>query len=65
MMRWYTNNVLRRLKPDGNIEYIKKEDVRRKIDGFKAFQYAMYRADELNEVNFDYDEFYEDMLDWY
>lgn len=65
MMRWYTNNVLRRLKSDGNVEYIKKEDVRRKIDGFKAFQYAMYRADDLNEVNLDYDEMYEDILDWY
>ena len=30
MMRWYTNNVLRHLKKDGNVEYIKKEDVRRR-----------------------------------
>ncbi|XHB95537.1 hypothetical protein AAFF39_00495 [Lactococcus garvieae] len=47
MMRWYTQNVLRRLKSDGNIEYVKKEDVRRKTDGFKAFEAAMFKVDEL------------------
>ncbi|MFC4652644.1 terminase TerL endonuclease subunit [Lactococcus nasutitermitis] len=48
MMRWYTQNVLRRLKSDGNVEYVKKEETRRKTDGFKAFEAAMYKADELN-----------------
>lgn len=63
MMRWYTNNVLRRLKGDGNVEYTKKEDTRRKTDGFKAFQYAMYRADELNDDT-DF-ESYEEIMEWY
>ena len=63
MMRWYTHNVLRRLKSDGNVEYVKKEDTRRKIDGFKAFQYAMWRASELDVV-VDM-EFYDDLAEWY
>lgn len=63
MMRWYTNNVLRRLKGDGNVEYVKKEDTRRKTDGFKAFQYAMWRANEL-DVTVDL-EFYDDLMEWY
>lgn len=63
MMRWYTNNVLRRLKGDGNVEYVKKEETRRKIDGFKAFQYAMWRASDL-EVEVDL-EFYDDVMEWY
>lgn len=63
MMRWYTNNVLRRLKADGNVEYVKKEDTRRKTDGFKAFEYAMYRADELNVVSDE--QFYDDVMAWY
>ena len=63
MMRWYTHNVLRRLKNDGNVEYVKKEDTRRKIDGFKAFQYAMWRASEL-EVEVDL-AFYDDVMEWY
>lgn len=63
MMRWYTNNVLRRLKSDGNVEYVKKEDTRRKTDGFKAFQYAMWRASDLDvEVDL---EFYDDLAEWY
>lgn len=65
MMRWYTNNVLRKLKSDGNVEYLKKEDVRRKTDGFKAFECAMYRADELNEPSYDFEDFYDDVMDWY
>lgn len=63
MMRWFTHNVLRRLKSDGNVEYVKKEDTRRKIDGFKAFQYAMWRSDDL-EVRVDLG-FYDDVMEWY
>lgn len=63
MMRWYTNNVLRRLKSDGNVEYVKKEDTRRKTDGFKAFEYAMYRSDMLDVVRDD--TFYDDIMEWY
>ncbi len=62
MMRWYTQNVLRRTKSDGNIEYVKKEETRRKTDGFKAFEYAMYQADLLNEV--ESTDFY-DNLSWF
>lgn len=51
MMRWYTNNVKRRLKPDGNVIYEKKESVRRKTDGFKAFEYAMYQSNQLETVD--------------
>ncbi|HFU4218399.1 TPA: terminase large subunit [Streptococcus suis] len=63
MMRWYTNNVLRKLKSDGNVVYEKKEDTRRKTDGFKAFQYAMWRSGQLDiEVDL---EFYDDVMEWY
>ena len=63
MLRWYTNNVLRRLKNDGNVEYVKKEDVRRKTDGFKAFEYAMYKAEELAQV--EPDNFFDNVVDWF
>ena len=49
LMRWYTNNVAVKIKPDGNKEYIKKDEVRRKTDGFQALIHALYRADELLE----------------
>lgn len=49
LMRWYTNNVFVRMKPDGNRVFEKKEKVRRKTDGFHAFVHALYRADELLE----------------
>jgi phage terminase large subunit-like protein len=62
-MRWFTNNVLRRLKKDGNVVYEKKEAVRRKTDGFKAFQYAMYRADEIDQGGSE--AFYEAIDDWF
>lgn len=54
LMRWYTNNVLRCIKKDGNVEYLKKDETRRKTDGFQAFVHAMYRADEIE--NRDYSE---------
>ncbi|MBC1230543.1 terminase large subunit [Listeria booriae] len=54
LMRWYTNNVLVRIKKDGNKEYLKKDEVRRKTDGFQSFVHAMYRADEI--INVDYSE---------
>lgn len=52
LMRWYTNNVLVHVRNDGLKEYLKKEEVRRKTDGFQAFVHAMYRADELEEVDY-------------
>ncbi|EHD5018729.1 terminase large subunit [Listeria monocytogenes] len=52
LMRWYTNNVLVHVKNDGLKEYLKKEEVRRKTDGFQAFVHAMYRADELEDIDY-------------
>jgi phage terminase large subunit-like protein len=51
LMRWYTNNVLVVIKKDGNKEYQKKEPIRRKTDGFQAFVYGLYRADEISDIN--------------
>ena len=42
LMRWYTNNVLVKTNGDGNKSYKKKEEVRRKTDGFKAFEYCLW-----------------------
>lgn len=60
LMRWYTNNVLVKTNGDGNKSYKKKEEVRRKTDGFKAFEYSLWRADEI--IDYDYDDAF-DMLD--
>ncbi|MEB7752251.1 terminase large subunit domain-containing protein [Staphylococcus pseudoxylosus] len=51
MMRWYTNNVAVKIKPDGNKEYIKKDEIRRKTDGFQALVHALYRSDDLLEAD--------------
>jgi phage terminase large subunit-like protein len=61
LMRWYTNNVLVKTNADGNKHYLKKEEVRRKTDGFKCFLCGMWCAKELEE-QFDIDESF-DMLD--
>lgn len=53
LMRWYTNNVLVKTTADGNKQYLKKEEVRRKTDGFKAFVCGMYLADEIIDFNFE------------
>jgi phage terminase large subunit-like protein len=47
LMRWYTNNVYVAIKKDGNKEYLKKDEFRRKTDGFQAFIHALFKADEL------------------
>ena len=47
LMRWYTNNVYVAIKKDGNKEYLKKDEIRRKTDGFQAFIHALFKADEL------------------
>jgi phage terminase large subunit-like protein len=49
LMRWYTNNVYVKTKPDGNKEYLKKDEFKRKTDGFQAFIHALWKADELLE----------------
>lgn len=46
LMRWYTNNVYVNETKNGKI-FEKKERIKRKIDGFDALIYAMYRANEL------------------
>ena len=51
LMRWYTNNVSVKLKPDGNKEYLKKDEHRRKTDGFQAFVHALWRADEIIDID--------------
>lgn len=53
LMRWYTNNVLVKVKKDGNKEYLKKEPIRRKTDGFEAFVCGLYRIDEISEISID------------
>ena len=47
LMRWYTNNVYVAIKKDGNKEYLKKDEIRRKTDGFQAFIHALFKADEI------------------
>lgn len=49
LMRWYTNNVFVKIKKDGNKEYLKKDEVRRKTDGFQAFIHALWQADNILE----------------
>ncbi|MGM0807541.1 MAG: terminase TerL endonuclease subunit [Bacillota bacterium] len=54
LMRWYTNNVYVHIKKDGNKEYLKKDEVRRKTDGFQAFIHALYQADNILEEDVDF-----------
>ncbi|MCG1737690.1 terminase large subunit [Staphylococcus epidermidis] len=51
LMRWFTNNVAVTMQPDGSKRYIKKDEVRRKTDGFHAMLHALYRADEILEYD--------------
>jgi len=50
LMRWYTNNVYVKETSDGK-QFLKKEETKRKTDGFQAFVYALYRANELDELD--------------
>jgi len=49
LMRWYTNNVLVSIRKDGNKEYLKKDEIRRKTDGFQAMVHALWSADDILE----------------
>uniref|UniRef100_UPI001F46BDC8 terminase TerL endonuclease subunit n=1 Tax=Bacillus mycoides TaxID=1405 RepID=UPI001F46BDC8 len=49
LMRWYTNNVYVHIKKDGNKEYLKKDEFKRKTDGFQAFIHALWQADNILE----------------
>lgn len=51
LLRWNAWNVLVKIDSRGNKQYLKKEEIRRKTDGFKAFEYTLYRIDELTESN--------------
>lgn len=62
LMRWYTNNVYVKIKKDGNKEYLKKDEYRRKTDGFQAFIHALWQADNILEDQVDIDD-YLDMVD--
>ena len=61
LMRWYTNNVLVVTKKDGNKEYLKKDELTRKTDGFQAFIHALYKADEILK---DEEEFFLDSINF-
>lgn len=50
-MRWYTNNIAVHTKKDGNKEFLKKDEHRRKTDGFQAFVHALWRADEIIDID--------------
>jgi phage terminase large subunit-like protein len=54
LMRWFTNNVYVHIKKDGNKEYLKKDEVRRKTDGFQAFIHALWQADNILEEDVDF-----------
>lgn len=54
LMRWYTQNVYVSIKKDGNKEYLKKDEFRRKTDGFQAFIHALWQADNLLEEELDF-----------
>ncbi|MFC4387512.1 terminase TerL endonuclease subunit [Gracilibacillus marinus] len=56
LMRWNTNNIAVKVKSDGNKDFIKKDEVRRKTDGFIAFVYALWQADNYLEDEVDIDD---------
>lgn len=47
LMRWYTNNIAVKIDKYGNKTYEKKDEVRRKTDGFQAFIHALWQADNI------------------
>ena len=49
LMKWYTNNVKVITDKKGNKTYGKKDEIRRKTDGFQAFIHALYRDDLIEE----------------
>ncbi|MET3322405.1 UNVERIFIED_ORG: phage terminase large subunit-like protein [Peribacillus simplex] len=53
-MRWYTNNAFVHIKKDGNKEYLKKDEFRRKTDEFQTFIHSLFKADEIlvDDVDF-------------
>ncbi|MFO1546679.1 terminase TerL endonuclease subunit [Lactiplantibacillus plantarum] len=51
LLRWNTQNVLVTVDARGNKKYGKKEERRRKTDGFKAFEYGQFRVSEIEDVD--------------
>jgi phage terminase large subunit-like protein len=51
LMRWYTNNVLVKRLPNGNKVFKKKEEVKRKTDGFMMFLYGVWASRDLEDTN--------------
>lgn len=51
LLRWNTNNVLVKLNPRGEKCYRKKEDIKRKTDGFMMFLYGMWAARDLQDFD--------------
>ncbi|MGL4246942.1 terminase TerL endonuclease subunit, partial [Lactiplantibacillus plantarum] len=51
LLRWNTQNVLVSTDSHGNKRYGKKEEIRRKTDGFKAFEYGQYLVDQLPDYS--------------
>lgn len=54
LMRWYTQNTLVKIDKFGNKSYEKKDEVRRKTDGFMAMVYAFWEADNVLEEEHDF-----------
>lgn len=53
LMRWYTNNVLVKRLPNGNKVFKKKEEVKRKTDGFMMFLYGVWASRDLDDTDVD------------
>jgi len=54
LMRWYTQNTLVKIDKFGNKSYEKKDEIRRKTDGFMAMVYAFWEADNVLEEDTDF-----------
>ncbi|VXC07784.1 Phage terminase-like protein, large subunit, contains N-terminal HTH domain [Bacillus sp. 349Y] len=61
LMWWNTNNIVVKTRSDGNKDFLKKDEVRRKTDGFTAFVYALWQADNLLQEE---EEFYLGNIDF-
>lgn len=47
LMRWFTNNVYVKRDKFGNMQYNKKDERKRKTDGFMAFVHAFWKANDV------------------
>lgn len=51
LLRWNTQNVLVKTDNFGNKHYEKKEAIRRKTDGFQAFEYTLFSLNKISDVD--------------